>query len=294
MFGSATRPEAHRGPLHAFPFGDPAMASGAPIVLLHGQPGRASVWRQVGEELASRGMHGHAVDRPGYGRTAGIASGFADNAAAVIDFLDHHGIERATIVTHSWASGIALALANLAPERIDGMVLLAPVGAPESVTFLDHLLAVPVVGWSLLRGGLRLGSWLLDRDRTRRFLPAGFGDLDPIQAKRMAGAARSTEARRSAAVEQRSLVSELAFIRDGIADIDMATVVVTGTNDRIVSPTAARSLADRIDGARVHEVDAGHMLPAEAPGAVADAVEQVLSDRRGLVRAPSCSSSTDL
>ena len=131
---------------------------------------------------------------------------FAENAEAVIDFLDHHGIARATIVTHSWASGIALALATLAPERLDGMVLLAPVGAPESVTLLDHVLAVPVLGWGFLRGGLRLGAWALDRDRLRRFLPAGFGDLDPVEAKRMARSARSSGARRSAAAEQRSLV----------------------------------------------------------------------------------------
>ena len=282
--------------MHALPFGDPVLGSGVPIILLHGQPGQASVWSQVGDELAGRGLHGHAVDRPGYGRTAGAALGFNDNAVALLEFLDHHHIERATIVTHSWSSGVGLALAKLSPERVEGLVLLAPVGAPESVTFLDHLLAIPVVGWGMLRSGLRIGAWLLDRDRTRRFLPAGFGDLDPVEAKRMARSARTTEARRSAAVEQRALVSELAFIREGLDDIAgaiaTATVVVTGTNDRIVPPAAARALADRIDGARVHTVEAGHLLPSEAPGAVADAIEQALSGRRGLVPAPSCSSSS--
>ena len=243
----------------------------------------------------SAGHYALAVDRPGYGRTSGEAKGFAENAEAVIDFLDHHGIARATIVTHSWASGIALALATLAPERLDGMVLLAPVGAPESVTLLDHVLAIPVLGWGFLRGGLRLGAWALDRDRLRRFLPAGFGDLDPVEAKRMARSARSSGARRSAAAEQRSLVSELAFVRERAVDIDTPTVIVSGLRDRIVPPQAARSLADRIDGARVHLVDAGHLLPSEAPGAVAKAVEHVaggFSDLRGPVPALSCSSST--
>jgi pimeloyl-ACP methyl ester carboxylesterase len=294
MFGSSTTPEAHREPMHALHFGDAATASGSPVLLLHGQPGHAAVWRQVGDELAARGLHALAVDRPGYGRTAGSATGFAANAEAVIDFLDHHGIARATIVTHSWASGIALALASIAPERIDGMVMLAPVGAPESVTLLDHLLAVPYLGWGLLRGGLRIGAWLLDRDRIRPYLPAGFGDLDPVEAKRMAGSARSRSARRSAATEQRSLVSELAFVREGADDIDVATVIVSGSHDRIVPPAAARSLADRIRGARVHMVDAGHLLPAETPGAVADAVEQVVIDLREPAPARSCSSSSAL
>jgi 3-oxoadipate enol-lactonase len=279
--------------MHALRFGDPA-ALASPVVLLHGQPGHASVWRPVGELLASRGRYALAVDRPGYGHTSGEAKGFAENAHAVIEFLDHHGIDRATIVTHSWASGIALALATIAPERLDGMVLLAPVGAPESVTSLDHLLAIPVLGWGLLRAGLRLGAWALDRDRLRRFLP-GFGDLDPVEAKRMARSAKSSGARRSAATEQRSLVSELAFVRERAADIDTPTVIVSGLRDRIVPPLAARSLADRIDGARVHLVDAGHLLPSEAPGAVAKAVEHVaggFSDLPEPVPALSCSSST--
>jgi pimeloyl-ACP methyl ester carboxylesterase len=260
--------------MHALPFGD-VDAPGSPVVLLHGQPGHASVWRQVGDLLATRGHYALAVDRPGYGHTAGAATGFTENAHAVLHFLDHHGIDRATIVTHSWSSGIALALAAMAPERLDGMVLLAPVGAPESVTALDHLLAVPVLGWGLLRGGLRLGAWVLDRERLRRFLPAGFGDLDPIEAKRMAGTARSSTARRSAASEQRALVSELPYVREASGDIDTPTVIVSGLRDRIVPPLAARSLADRIDGARVHLVDAGHLLPSEAPSAVAKAVEHV-------------------
>ncbi|MGZ4682275.1 MAG: alpha/beta fold hydrolase [Acidimicrobiales bacterium] len=292
--------------MHALRFGHPD-ALGSPVVLLHGQPGHASVWRQVGDLLATRGHYALAVDRPGYGHTGGPATGFAENARAVLDFLDHHGIDRATIVTHSWASGIALALATMAPERLDGMVLLAPVGAPESVTLLDHLLAVPVLGWGLLRGGLRMGAWALDRDRLRRFLPAGFGDLDPIEAKRMAGSARSSGARRSAASEQRALVSELSSVREGAADIDTPTVIVSGLRDRIVTTVAARSLADRIEGARVHLVEAGHLLPSEAPGAVAKAVEHVsgraglqlddraigsFSDPREPVPARSCSSSS--
>src|SRR6478736_2206794 len=137
---SMTRRRSGRGdsatgrgaPLHALHFGA-LDAGGSPIVLLHGQPGHASVWRPVGELLATRGHYALAVDRPGYGHTSGDAKGFAENADAVIEFLDHHGIDRATIVTHSWSSGVALALATAAPERLDGMVLLAPVGAPESV-----------------------------------------------------------------------------------------------------------------------------------------------------------------
>ena len=102
--------------------------------------------------------------------------------------------------------------------------------------------------------------------------------------------ARSAGARRSAAAEQRSLVSELAFVRERAVDITTPTVIVSGLRDRIVPPLAARSLADRIDGARMHMVDAGHLLPAEAPGAVAkagrDAREAPVNSSRDLPLSP--------
>jgi pimeloyl-ACP methyl ester carboxylesterase len=307
MFASASLPTSstsHDGQprLHAMRWG--SETGGSPVLLLHGQPGHASVWRPVGDALADRGHHALAVDRLGYGRTGGTATGFAGNAHAVLEFLDHHRIERVTVVAHSWASGVALVLAAMAPHRVDGLVLLAPVGAPESVTRIDRILAWPVVGWGAFRAGLRVGGWLLDRDRTRRLLPAGFADLDPVEAKRLAGPARSAAARRSAAVEQRALVTELAQVRGRLDELDVPTMVVTGRRDQIVTPAAARALAARIDGARVREVDAGHLLPADAVGAVVDAVDAVraspvidlreaaeVSGRPAPARARSCSSS---
>src|SRR5437773_2249654 len=104
-----------RRPMHAREYGDAStLGSGdSAVVLLHGQPGHGSVWARVGDLLARRGRYALAVDRPGYGCTGGPAAGFVENAAAVVDLLDRHGIDRATIVAHSWAGGIALALATL-------------------------------------------------------------------------------------------------------------------------------------------------------------------------------------
>jgi pimeloyl-ACP methyl ester carboxylesterase len=262
---------APHGPLAALQFGR-AGEPAPPVLLLHGQPGQASVWRQVGDQLHAHGVYALAVDRPGYGRSHRPAVGFAGNADAIVEFLDHHGIDQVTVVAHSWASGAAIALAVGFPERVASMVLLAPVGAASSVDRLDRLLAVPVVGWGVLRGGLRLGAWLLDRDGTRRLLPAGFGDLDPIAAKRMAGSARSSAARRSAAVEQRALVVELPQLRGALRRLDVPTLVLAGSHDLIVSTSSSRDLAGEIPGAEFEVVDAGHLLPTEVPERVADVI----------------------
>jgi pimeloyl-ACP methyl ester carboxylesterase len=59
------------------------------------------------------------------------------------------------------------------------------------------------------------------------------------------------------------------------------TIVLAGSADTVVAPASAASLAGRIDGARLVEVDGGHLLPVEHPGAVADAVVSLVGDGPG-------------
>ncbi|MST32634.1 alpha/beta fold hydrolase, partial [Acidimicrobiaceae bacterium USS-CC1] len=64
---------------------------GPVVVLLHGQPGTSADWSAVVPLLADR-FRVLAPDRPGYGRTAGPAAGFAGNAEAVLAHLDRAGV----------------------------------------------------------------------------------------------------------------------------------------------------------------------------------------------------------
>ena len=52
---------------------------------------------------------------------------------------------RAVLVGHSYGGGVALSVAQLAPERVEALVLLASVG-PDCLTGWDRLLAAPVTG----------------------------------------------------------------------------------------------------------------------------------------------------
>jgi pimeloyl-ACP methyl ester carboxylesterase len=113
-------------------------------VLLHGQPGSGADWRQVADRLPA-GLRVVALDRPGYGASRQGAGGFGYNARAVVAELDARGIERAVLVGHSYGGGVALAVAQLAPERAEALVLLASVG-PGCLTGWDRLLAAPVAG----------------------------------------------------------------------------------------------------------------------------------------------------
>jgi pimeloyl-ACP methyl ester carboxylesterase len=80
------------------------------------------------------------------------------------------------------------------------------------------------------------------------------------------------------------LQSSAAFAHDTTAqlsDVTAPTLVVHGTEDRIVPPDNGRALAKLIPGARLHLVDAaGHMLATDAPQADAEVIRFLLEVER--------------
>jgi pimeloyl-ACP methyl ester carboxylesterase len=263
--------------------------SGPPVVLLHGQPGTAADWTGVVPRLEAD-FTVVAVDRPGWGRTGGPAGGFATNAAAVLDLLDRLGLRRAVVVGHSWAGGVALALALAAPERTAGLVLVASVAPGQPTGRLDRLLGAPTVGDVAVPvafgvAGRLLGSGTAQRLLGRSPIP---GDarvaLAALLGASKEGLRRGAHLRsgRAFTVEQRAYLGELDVLGRGLATLAVPTEVLTGDSDHVVGPGAARHLADAVPAATLRVVaGAGHLLPLEHPEAVEAAVRAV-AERSGL------------
>jgi pimeloyl-ACP methyl ester carboxylesterase len=246
--------------------------SGAAVVLLHGQPGDAHDWDPVVDRLAGR-VRALVADRPGYGRTGGRAGGFAANAAATVNLLDERGIEQAVVVGHSWAGGIALTLAQRYPERVSGMVLVGSVGGDGSTGELDRLLGVPVLGPLLTISGLTL----LRPAPVRHLLapvhaPGDRSAVDVLPA-------RWVRSWRSFVTEERALLDELPGIARRVPGTDVAAVVVIGEADRVVPPRSQDDLAARLPRATaVRLAGRGHLLPREAPDALARSILAIAGD----------------
>ena len=68
------------------------------------------------------------LDRPGLGWSERPDGPWSPRReAALIDaFLDAHGVRQAIVVGHSWGGAIAMRLAIDHPERVEGLVLVAP------------------------------------------------------------------------------------------------------------------------------------------------------------------------
>src|ERR1700730_6814526 len=114
--------------------------SGKPVLLLHGGPDSAYLWRNQIPSLVNNGFHAIAPDLRGFGRSDRPAGGGAyslQNAVCdVIGILDRFGIDAADIVGHDWGAAVAWFTATAHPDRVHKLVVLslAHTLAPRTLT----------------------------------------------------------------------------------------------------------------------------------------------------------------
>ncbi len=98
---------------------------GPDVVMLHGVTSSLAIWyAKVMPELAHK-FRVTAYDLRGHGYSDPTPTGYTSQAMAddLLALLDHLNIEKARLVGHSFGGSIALHLAMLHPERVEGVVL---------------------------------------------------------------------------------------------------------------------------------------------------------------------------
>jgi pimeloyl-ACP methyl ester carboxylesterase len=248
-------------------------------VLLHGQPGSGADWQQVTDRLPA-GLRAVALDRPGYGASRQGAGGFAVNARSVVAELDARGVDRAVLVGHSYGGGVALSVAQLAPERVEALVLLASVG-PGCLTGWDWLLAAPVAGEVCALTAWWLTPWLA-RARLRAITLLR---RQPIAASEYVnwhiwGHAHHDHGPvwRSFLIEQRALVGELGDLTVSLADVAQPVLLLADPHDTLIPVSTTHQLAAVLPDARVQLVDQiGHHLPRRGASQIAAAIVDFLA-----------------
>ncbi len=108
---------------------------GRPVVLLHGFPDSARLWRHQVPPLVESGFRVVTPDLRGFGRSDKPPGVDAYNilllAGDVLAVLDSLELDRVSLVGHDWGAGLAWALGAFAGARVDHLVALS-VGHPTA------------------------------------------------------------------------------------------------------------------------------------------------------------------
>ncbi len=141
------------GRMHVRDMGPRDASTERTIILLHGASCNLLALTLPLAGLLSKSFRVIAIDRPGHGhsdRPGGRADASVTRQAAMIsETMLAAGAPKAIIVGHSWAGAVATTLAMDHPERVAGLMLLAPVSHPwpGGITWYYHVGSWPVIGW---------------------------------------------------------------------------------------------------------------------------------------------------
>jgi pimeloyl-ACP methyl ester carboxylesterase len=252
---------------------DPTQRS---VVFIHGAGLDHTVWLLQSRYFAHHGFNAVALDLPGHGRSAGAPlPGIAAMARWVNRATDTLGIEHFASIGHSMGALVAMQAAADAPQRVvlAGLLGIA-VPMPVSEELLqaarsnDHSAFDMVNLWghgyaSQLGGNTAPGMWMVGS--ANRLLERGgsgvlFNDLNAC--------------------------NEYGAGLEAAAMLHCPALVLLGKQDIMASPRAARELIAALARASVHELDGcGHMLMAEQPDAVLDALFSACTDAFGSLAA---------
>ena len=112
---------------------------GVPVLLLHGWPDSARLWRHQVPFLVASGFRVITPDMRGFGRSqrpADVAAYRLPNMVAdVTALLDRLGLDRAHVVGHDWGAAVAWLTAMLSPDRVRTLTVIS----------VPHLQAAPTL-----------------------------------------------------------------------------------------------------------------------------------------------------
>jgi pimeloyl-ACP methyl ester carboxylesterase len=252
---------------------------GPPLLLLHGIGSNRKTWRPVLKPLAQH-FTVIAPDLLGHGESAKPRADYSLGGFAngMRDLLGVLGMERATVIGHSFGGGVAMQFAYQFPERTDRVVLEASGGLGREVTPLLRILTLPGSAAVLAALDVIPGNAVVRLvGEIARRIPEGPLASDAHEVVNVLEGLRGSEAR-TAFLHVLSHVidwrGQLVTMRDRTyLAAGMPIMVMWGEGDTVLPVAHAKAAVESMPDARLLTFPrVGHFPHTERPREFAEAV----------------------
>jgi pimeloyl-ACP methyl ester carboxylesterase len=257
-------------------------SAGPPIVIIHGASSNLETMRQPLGDILAKHRRVILIDRPGHGWSTRVR--LDDSTPAIqgqmIDVaLEKLGLGPAVFVVHSWAGALGARMALDYPQRVAGLVMLAPVAYPwrGGVGWYNKLVTTPVIGPLLAYTiTLPLGYFLAEPGARNVFLP----QIMPTNFVESTATLLLLRPREFLANAQDLVTLKAAVAEQAprYGNIRVPVLVITGDADKTVSPTIhSRPFAAALPDAKLIVLPGvGHIVQNAAPELVAREIDAMI------------------
>jgi len=289
------------GDYESFVRSAPGAAGAEPALCVHGLAGSSRNWTDLMDLLRPR-LDCAALDLPGYGdspprpdRRYSIGA-LAQTTATLIE---RQGRGPVHLIGNSLGGAAAVKLAARRPDLVRSLTLISP-ALPDTRPRLD-LIRFPVLSMP------RVGGWALSKFKTLpaqqrvwNVLTTCYFDASVVHPSRLVQEVDELSRRDGLGYADDALIGGVRSLtaealtagamspwRDALR-CTMATLVIYGSHDRLVSPRAAGKAARLFPDSKVVVLPrTGHVAQMERPGAVAAEIGLLLDSFAGGIPANS-------
>ncbi len=247
---------------------------GDPVLLLHGWPDSARLWRHQVPFLVAHGYRVITPDLRGFGRSerpAEVAAYRLRNVVADVSaLLDHLAIETAYVVGHDWGAAVAWLTAILGPARVRK---LTAISVPHP--FAPPTLRQYEMAWyqlffqfsDIAEATLEYDDWAWLRTFSR-----GYRDLEQA----IADLSRPGALTASLNWYRANLAPRMPGPPPALPPVVVPTLGIWSTGDHYLDGERMKNSAALVQGPwRYEEIpDASHWVPLDAP----DRLNELLLD----------------
>lgn len=230
-----------------------------PVVLIHGAGGNYLSWPT--ELRRMPGCRVFSLDLPGHGNSSGVGrQSIQDYAESIERWLAAAGLNQVILAGHSMGSAIAIHLALVHPDIVQGLVLI---GAGSRLKVNPALLEDFNNPTTFMTGIEKIVAW-------------SFSDQAPNQL--VEGITKRMSTTRPGVLYGDFLACSGFDVTNRLAEIKQPVLVLCGEMDKMTPCRNSQYLADQIERSVLKIIPgAGHMVMLEQPEVVADEVDNFLS-----------------